>query len=221
MTSAPAAPASRTWQLLSAIGEGPTPFAKRVYRRLRRFWRQPTAPRTTYRSETSKVRHLVLPYCQGHGCDIGFGGDKILKHACDGIDLPTPYAATGQDRIDIPCRVGHEPIPVADRTYDYVYSSHLIEDFADTSAILAEFCRLVRPGGNLVLVFPDQPRFEAHCRATGQPLNPHHVHATMGREFMVQAVRKLRDHRLTLVFSSDCEIDYNVVMVYRVDTQVG
>ena len=31
----------------------------------------------TYRSETSKVRKIVLPYCIGKGCDIGFGGDKV------------------------------------------------------------------------------------------------------------------------------------------------
>jgi SAM-dependent methyltransferase len=202
---------------LTSAPAGTAHFVKRVYRRLRRIWRTASMSRAAYRSETSKVRHLVLPYCQGNGCDIGFGGDKVLKHACVGIDLPSPYAATGQDQIDIPCRVGHEPIPVPDGTYDYVYSSHLIEDFEDTTAILAEFSRLVRPGGNLVLVFPDQRRFESHCRATGQPLNPYHVHANMGRDFMLKAVRKLSAYRLRPLFSSDCEIDYNVVLVFRVD----
>ena len=31
------------------------------------------------KSETSKVRSKILAYCNGYGCDIGFGGDKISK----------------------------------------------------------------------------------------------------------------------------------------------
>ena len=42
-------------------------------------------------SETSKVRHWVLPYCTGKGCDVGFGGDKIMKVNCDGIDFPLEH----------------------------------------------------------------------------------------------------------------------------------
>ena len=34
------------------------------------------------KSETAKVRSRVLAYCKGKGCDIGFGGDKIMKQNC-------------------------------------------------------------------------------------------------------------------------------------------
>jgi len=109
-------------------------------------------------SETAKVRHLVLEYCQGYGCDIGFGGDKVKKLDCIGIDYAQPYTTTGQDPVDIACDVMKEKIPVPDDTFDYVYSSHMIEDVEDTSSVLQEFIRILKPGGNLILVFPDQPK---------------------------------------------------------------
>ena len=168
-----------------------------------------------YKSETSKVRDLVLSYCVGHGCDIGFGGDKIQKINCDGIDYAQPYAFTGKDPVDIVCDVLNDPIPVADSTYDYVYTSHLIEDFADTKKALREFNRILKPGGNLILVFPDQPKYEEVCRKTGQPLNMHHVHRNMGMKFMYDRLNEIQNLGYTVLFESNCEIDYNVVMVLK------
>ena len=120
-----------------------------------------------YSSATSKVRKIVLPYCIGNGCDIGFGGDKIKKENCDGIDLPQPYAFVGKDKVDIPCDVINNEIPVEDNTYDYVYSSHLIEDFTDTVDALNKFIRILKNDGNLLLVFPDQEKYEAYCFKKG------------------------------------------------------
>ncbi|TAG12159.1 MAG: hypothetical protein EAZ41_04945 [Sphingobacteriia bacterium] len=97
----------------------------------------------TTKSETAKVRSRVLSYCIGKGCDIGFGGDKISKVNCVGIDLPQPYTTTGKDGVDIGCDVIREEIPVADNTFDYVYTSHLIEDFTDTKDALRKFIRRI------------------------------------------------------------------------------
>jgi ubiquinone/menaquinone biosynthesis C-methylase UbiE len=172
---------------------------------------------TMYQSETSKVRHLVLTYCVGKGCDIGFGGDKVKKTDCDGIDYATPYAYTGKDKVDIACDVMNEPIPVADSTYDYVYTSHLIEDFVDTNAALIEFIRILKSGGNLILVFPDQVVYHAHCIKTNQPLNPHHVHKDMGSAFMLRCMDSLVGITYQTILKSDLEIDYNVVLILKIE----
>jgi SAM-dependent methyltransferase len=169
-----------------------------------------------YTSETSKVRKWVLPFCEGKGCDIGFGGDKIKKIDCHGIDYPQPYAHAGKDKVDIPCDVINDEIPVADNTYDYVYSSHLIEDVPNTAMVLRKFIRILKSGGNLILVFPDQPKYEAICKRIGQPMNPYHVHADMGYDFMLQQLNSLSDIKYKVLFSSNCEIDYNVVMVLQI-----
>ena len=170
-------------------------------------------------SETSKVRHLVLPYCEGFGCDAGFGGDKIKKENCLGIDFPKPYGYTGEEKVDIGCDLSKEAIPVEDNYFDYVYSSHLIEDFEDTNRILKDFCRITKSGGNIVLVFPDQQVYEKHCKETGQLVNVNHVHKTMGFEFMKNCFLRLQQDtniNLEILFTSNCEIDYNVIIVARI-----
>ena len=167
-------------------------------------------------SETSKVREMVLPYCIGRGCDIGFGGDKVMKVNCDGIDYPQPYAFAGKDKVDIACDVIKGDIPVADNTYDYVYTSHLIEDFADTTDALKKFIRILRPGGNLILVFPDQPQYEMYCKEIKLPMNPYHVHADMGYDYMKRQLDALPGIQYKELFKSNCAIDYNVVMVLQV-----
>lgn len=112
-------------------------------------------------SETSKVRHWVASYCTGKGCDIGFGGDKIMKTNCDGIDFPQPYTHTGKDKVDIGVDVINNDIPVPDNTYDYVYTSHLIEDFTDTGDALRKFIRILKPGVILSLYFQISPNMKS------------------------------------------------------------
>ncbi len=170
-----------------------------------------------YPSETSKVRPLVTRFCLGHGCDIGFGGDKIMKEDCIGIDYAQPYAHTGKDKVDIACDVMNEKIPVDDNTFDFVYTSHLIEDFKDTTQALKDFIRILKSGGNLILVFPDQKVYGETCVKTGQPLNTHHIHKDMGLEFMHKRLQEIAGISYRVLFESNCEIDYNVVMVLEIN----
>lgn len=170
-------------------------------------------------SETSKVRHWVLPYCTGKGCDVGFGGDKIMKVNCDGIDFAQPYTYTGKDKVDISCDVINNEIPVPDNTYDYVYTSHLIEDFVDTKDALKKFIRILKNGGNLILVFPDQPKYEVYCKEMGVPMNPYHIHADMGYDLMLARMNEIPGISYEILYSNNCEIDYNVVMVLKITKQ--
>ena len=172
------------------------------------------------RSETAKVRNWVLPYCIGNGCDIGFGGDKIVKTNCDGIDYPTPYTKTGKDKVDIGCDVIENEIPVADDTYDYVYSSHLIEDFVNTKDALRKFIRILKNGGNLILVFPDQFKYEAYCKKLDITMNPYHIHSNMGYDLMIKNLNEMKDIEFEIQFKSNCEIDYNVVIVAKVNKKI-
>ncbi|HVG13422.1 MAG TPA: methyltransferase domain-containing protein [Chitinophagaceae bacterium] len=168
-----------------------------------------------YPSETSKVRSLVIEFCKGYGCDIGFGGDKIKEDAV-GIDFTNPYANTGGDKVDIGCDVIKDEIPVPDNTYDYVYSSHLIEDFEDTGAGLRKFIKVLKHSGLLILVFPDQRVYEEHCRKSGQALNLYHKHADMGLTFMLDKLKALQEISFEILFSSNCAIDYNVIIIAKI-----
>jgi predicted SAM-dependent methyltransferase len=133
----------------------------------------PNDPRP-WPSETAKCRARLAPYCVGDGADLGFGGDPITPEAIR-IDLRTPYAYVG---TSLPQLHGDATRLVwfNDGVLDYLFSSHLLEDFEDTESVLREWLRVLRPGGRLVLFCPDEQRFRVHCARTGQTYNPHHKH---------------------------------------------
>jgi hypothetical protein len=125
-------------------------------------------------SETSRARATFLPYCKGYGLDLGFGGDKIQPSAI-GVDLPVPYTHVGED----PVQLGGDArrlVWFRDEVLDYVYSSHLLEDFPpqETRTILLEWLRVLKVGGHLALNLPDEQVYRAHCKATGQSYNSAH-----------------------------------------------
>jgi predicted SAM-dependent methyltransferase len=104
--------------------------------------------------------------------DLGPGGDPIVEAAIR-IDLPEPYSRAGV----LPVQLGGDASKLhwfRDGVLDYVYSSHLLEDFVDTKAILAEWLRVLRPGGRLIIFCPDEKAYRVHCARTDQPYNQHH-----------------------------------------------
>jgi predicted SAM-dependent methyltransferase len=124
-------------------------------------------------SETSFHRKMLGAYCQGSGVDLGFGGDPINETAVR-VDLPQPYS-TGIYHTQLAGDANHLSW-FADGALDYVFSSHLLEDFPDTEAVLKEWLRVLKPGGKLVIGCPDEVRYRSFCTSTGHPINEHHVH---------------------------------------------
>jgi SAM-dependent methyltransferase len=137
-------------------------------------------------SETSKCRARLAPYCMGRGLDVGFGGDAIVEHAIR-VDLVQPYAKVG--RMPLQVAADGARLPCRDGALDFVYSSHLLEDFPDTAGVLREWLRVLRVGGRLVLYCPDEPAFRRHCAATGQPYNAHHAHAEFSLAYVQRILR--------------------------------
>jgi SAM-dependent methyltransferase len=138
------------------------------------------------RSETGKCRKSLAPFCTGDGIDVGYGGDPIVRNAIC-MDMPNPYAGyrTHPQHLhgDARCLSWF-----CDGSLDFVYSSHVLEDFEDTSAVLNEWLRVLKPGGHLVLFLPDEPTYRKHCSQTGQQYNTHHVHADFGLSFVKRAL---------------------------------
>jgi len=119
-------------------------------------------------SETSKCRRRLAPFCTGYGV-------AITPHAIR-VDFPIPYADVGS----FPVQLGGDAKQLSwfrDDCLDFVYSSHLLEDYEDTEAALREWLRVLKPGGHLVTFCPDEQIFRKHCSTTGQPYNPAHKHA--------------------------------------------
>jgi predicted SAM-dependent methyltransferase len=126
-------------------------------------------------SETSKCRRRLAQYCIGNGVDLGFGGDAITNTAIR-VDLPTPYSRTAGQTVQLggDCT---NLLWFRDESLDYVYSSHLLEDFEATEAVLREWLRVLRTGGLLVIYCPDEQAYQKHCEITGQYYNINHKHS--------------------------------------------
>ena len=146
-------------------------------------------PEWKWPSETSKCRSRLAHYCKGYGLDLGFGGDPITPNAIR-VDLPTPYTAVGK----APVQLGGDAsklIWFRDECLDFVYSSHLLEDYEDTESVLREWLRVLKPGGHLVTFCPDEQVYRKHCVATGQPYNTAHKHADFSLEFVKRILEKI------------------------------
>src|SRR5439155_15124894 len=83
-----------------------------------------------------------------------------------------------------------------DSVLDYVYSSHLLEDFFDTEAVLREWIRVLKPEGKLVIFCPDEQRFKKHCKETGQPYNTAHVHEYFSLDYIKNILNKISETKI-------------------------
>lgn len=193
-------------------------FAKRlVLSRLRAAGYVVARPVIDHPSETSKHRAVLQDFCRGAGIDIGFGGDAITEAAVR-VDLPQPYTRVGVAPVQLggDCR---DLYWFNDGVLDFVYSSHVLEDFpeSETASILREWVRVLRPGGTLVLLLPDQQRYLAFCRKTGQISpegvvgNPHHAIAHFGLDYVRSVVATLGNMNLLREFPALDEYSFAAV----------
>jgi len=100
-----------------------------------------------YESSKSKRQWGPLEWSvlRGSGIDIGPGPDPILP------DVRTFDMEDGD--ANVITQYVHD-------TFDFVYSSHCLEHMHDPRAALQEWWKLVRPGGHLFFVVPDEDLYE-------------------------------------------------------------
>lgn len=130
-------------------------------------------PRTSNGFESDKVKYDVLPYLLKGGLDIGCGPAKVWPHLI-GID-------SGKDTQLFGVRMKPDMVVpdaanlgiFADGSMESVFSSHLLEHITDWQAALAEWWRVLKVGGHLVLYLPHRDLYPR----IGQPgSNPDHKH---------------------------------------------
>ena len=84
-------------------------------------------------------------YLIGKGIDIGCGDDPVTPD-CARWDLPEGNAQY-MEGID-------------DESFDWVYSSHCLEHMCDPSVALGNWWRILKPGGHLIVMVPDEDLYE-------------------------------------------------------------
>jgi SAM-dependent methyltransferase len=101
--------------------------------------------------ESSKTRAVrgqdfESKYLRGRVIDIGCGPDLIVPHA-------EPFDVADGDAQEIANLRAHE-------AYDAVCSSHCLEHMKDVPKALRQWWKLVRKGGYMILVVPDEDLYE-------------------------------------------------------------
>ena len=133
-------------------------------------------------SETALARVHLSKYIIGDFIlDIGFGGTACHPKAIT-LDMPIGYCPSLEGHPQILRGDAKNLNFICDNAFTTVWNSHIIEDhnFETQRAAILEWKRILKPGGHLITIAPDEAIYSAHCKATGQPYNLAHVEPTMG-----------------------------------------
>jgi SAM-dependent methyltransferase len=99
--------------------------------------------------EAAKTKKLMgetlLQYLTGNGIDIGCGDCPILPDV---------------ERFDQPQGDANRITDYIKKTYDFVFSAHCLEHLYDPKKAIHEWYQLVKPGGHLVVIVPDEDLYE-------------------------------------------------------------
>lgn len=122
-------------------------------------------------------------------------GDKVLEVGCGqghltkalaardidilGVDAnPNAAAVSGSDRVR---HMYADALDFPEASFDAVISFHMIEHVPDVDAALTEMARVLRPGGQLLLVYPWEPirgttAIPASILQFGHPFKARQIH---------------------------------------------
>lgn len=99
--------------------------------------------------ETSKTKKIWTSFensiLTGHGIDIGCGPDPICSSARS---------------FDVEDGDANEITNYVSEQFDFAYSSHCLEHMRDPRKALRGWWELVKPGGHLFLIIPDEDLYE-------------------------------------------------------------
>jgi SAM-dependent methyltransferase len=102
------------------------------------------------------IKPLINKYCIGSGLEIGAGKSPYCNPATTKFLDKFTDNKDGTPNPDIVSDAS--VIPVESATFDYVFSSHVLEHMQNTIATLKEWLRVIKDGGILFLLLPHGDR---------------------------------------------------------------
>lgn len=170
-------------------------------------------------SETSLARDRLKKYCEGNGLDLGYGGDPIVPNAIT-IDLPRHYFTPSWLKSPAPQNLRGNAQYLywfTDCSLDYVYSSHLFEDFEldEMKPVLQEWLRVIKPEGYLILYLPDEQRYRKDCKYRKIHPNPNHKVENFGLEFFKTLLVNLDSIKI-IHENPNCEVYSFEIVIQKV-----
>jgi SAM-dependent methyltransferase len=113
--------------------------------RFRLFARPVMVKETSKAKERRRAEGFFERYFIGQGIDVGYGGDLVVPN-CRGWDVEHGDA--------------HELAGIAEASFDFVYSSHVLEHLENPARAVKNWWRVLKPGGYLILYVPERDLFE-------------------------------------------------------------
>lgn len=168
-------------------------------------------------NESAKIKYDIVPYTRGRGLDLGCGPFKTYPHFI-GVDNGHHAEEFGwQFKPDVSIPDCVDLSLFSSESMDFVFSSHLLEHIEDYKAALAEWWRVIRPGGHLVLYLPHKGLYPN----IGQPgSNPDHKHDFMPDD-IIDAMEEHDGWDLLIEEDRADGIEYSFFQVYRKTGQPG
>lgn len=157
--------------------------------------------------ETIYRRHLTVPYCNGNGVDIGSGGSPVVPWAiqvenCNDSRIDNHLINYIGDALNLPFK---------DQTLDFVYASHLLEDFLDWKPVLDEWNRVLKSGGHIIIMVPDHIIFRK-CVENGQDDNLAHQHESYAGELTDFYSKNYTNFNIVCDYITD---SYNILFIAK------
>ncbi len=106
-------------------------------------------------------RLAVLPYCVGRGIDVGCGFRKTSEN-CIGVDIVSRGqlgkvgCVAGRASVADICASGDYLPMFDDGELDFVVARHNLEHYVDVVKTLLEWKRILKIGGVMAIVLPDE-----------------------------------------------------------------
>ena len=118
-------------------------------------------PHPTVDEENHPEALALAPWCRGKGIDVGCGHRKVLPE-CIGVDILArgengQYGVVANKTSAADIRASGDDLRMfRDGELDYVVSRHNLEHYVDVVKTLLEWRRVLKPGGTLAIVVPDE-----------------------------------------------------------------
>lgn len=125
------------------------------------------------------------------GCAAGIGARLFRAKGARsvvGLDISDDILNRARQQTSDPCisyrrwNLNETPLPLPDASFDLIVCTEVLEHITAHEAILAEFHRLLRPGGRLIISVPDR-QYEELWTRLNRFGNPFHVRTPRPAEF--------------------------------------